>query len=366
MPIIISQKGVGSASVIEKSSFGKEHNLQEYIHEHPEVIPVYDIQEDKRLLVVAREFDTQSGPIDALAVDKDGDIYIIETKLYANADKRRVVAQALDYGASLWKHFTDFANFIMLLDQDAQSQWKMSFREKAKDSFGLNDEQVETMVASMRENLNEGNLKFVVLMDSMDERLKELITYINQKSQFDIYGVELEFYKHEQYEIVIPKLYGMEAKKDNPPLPRRQPLTDEGLMEQIRTHYPSKIAALVETLRSQLKSSGLTTRNCPSTIKYGLEIDGGFIELMSMTGTTFYISLSTQAVKVLGGERFVACKQKINSVVSAFFAPGVVSDPTKYNHLEPKYGILDGKVEAFVKAVNEIAETVRNALAEAS
>jgi hypothetical protein len=316
-------------------------------------------------LVVAREFDTQSGPIDALAVDKDGDIYIIETKLYANADKRRVVAQALDYGASLWKHFTDFANFILLLDQGAQSQWKMSFGEKAKDSFGLNDEQIETMVARMCENLNEGNLKFVVLMDSMDERLKELITYINQKSQFDIYGVELEFYKHEQYEIVIPKLYGMGAKKDNPPPPRRPPLTEEDLTEQIRTNYPSKIAALVETLRSQLKSSGLTTRRFPSTIQYGLEIDGDFISLVSMYGTNFYMSLPLRAVRALGSERFVAYKQKINSV-AAFFPPGNVSDPTKYNGLAPKYGILDGKVEAFVKAVNEIPETVRNALAEAS
>jgi len=30
-------------SVVEKSNFEKEHNLQEYIHEHPEAIPVYDI-----------------------------------------------------------------------------------------------------------------------------------------------------------------------------------------------------------------------------------------------------------------------------------------------------------------------------------
>jgi hypothetical protein len=54
-------------------------------------------------------------------------------------------------------------------------------------------------------------------MDSMDERLKDLITYINQKSQFDIYGVELEYYKHDEYEIVIPKMYGVEVKKDAPP-----------------------------------------------------------------------------------------------------------------------------------------------------
>lgn len=66
----------------------------------------------------------------------------------------------------------------------------------------------------MRKNLDEGNLKFVVLMDRLEDRLKDLITYINQNSEFDIYAVEVEFYKHEDQEIVIPKIYGTEVKKD--------------------------------------------------------------------------------------------------------------------------------------------------------
>jgi RecB family endonuclease NucS len=98
MAIIFSKKGQ-STQKIEKSGFGPERNLQQYIHENPEAIPLYDIQRDKRLFVVTREFPTGSLEwIDALAVDRDGDIYIVETKLYANADKRRVVAQVLDYG----------------------------------------------------------------------------------------------------------------------------------------------------------------------------------------------------------------------------------------------------------------------------
>jgi len=60
MSIIVSKKGVVPASLVGKSCFGKEHNLQEYIYQHPEAIPIYDIQEGKRLLVVAREFETQS------------------------------------------------------------------------------------------------------------------------------------------------------------------------------------------------------------------------------------------------------------------------------------------------------------------
>lgn len=214
MSIIISKKGVTKAEVIDKSDFEKEHNLQEYIHEHPESIPVYEIKEDKKLLVAAREFETESGPIDALAVDKDGDIYIVETKLYRNADKRTVVAQALDYGASLWKHMPDFGEFIGALDEASHARWKIGFQEKLQSFFSLDDGQVQPLLDAMKRNLHDGNLKFVILMDTIGDRLKDLITYVNQNSQFDIFAVQLEYYRHEEYEIMIPRLFGAEVKKE--------------------------------------------------------------------------------------------------------------------------------------------------------
>lgn len=214
MAIIITKKGMDAASVVEVSGFANEDVLQQYIHDHPESIPVYDIQRDKRLFIVAREFTTESGPIDALAVDRDGDIYLVETKLYSNSDKRRVVAQVLDYGASLWKHFGSFNKFLSVLNEHSKKTWSRDFQTKVQEVFELGEEDIEDLMRAMESNLSRGNLKFVVLMDAIDERLKDLITYINQNSRFDIYGVRLEYYKHDEYEIVIPKLYGVETKKD--------------------------------------------------------------------------------------------------------------------------------------------------------
>ena len=81
--------------------------------------------------MVAREFSTESGPIDALAIDKDGDIYVVETKLHKNPDKRTVVAQALDYGASLWRH-SDYNEFINKINSEINNKFKISFEEKLK------------------------------------------------------------------------------------------------------------------------------------------------------------------------------------------------------------------------------------------
>jgi len=68
MTIIVSKKGSSSAQVVNKSEFPLERNLQEYIYDHPETIPVYELREDKRLLVAARELQTESGPIDAFGL----------------------------------------------------------------------------------------------------------------------------------------------------------------------------------------------------------------------------------------------------------------------------------------------------------
>lgn len=213
MSIIISSNG-SNAVRVNKSSFDKEKFLQEYIYANPESIPLYDIKEDIRLLVLAREFPTESGPIDAIGIDGSGELYIVETKLFTNADKRTVVAQALDYGASLWNHSNDFNEFLSTLDEHTQKVFKLPTTEKIKEFFGLTDEEVAQVTEKMKSNLNDGVFHFVILMDKIDDRLKDLIRFVNQNSQFDIYAVEFEYYKHESQEIIIPKIFGAEIKKD--------------------------------------------------------------------------------------------------------------------------------------------------------
>ena len=213
MALIISKNGK-HAKRIDRSVFASEDELQQYIYENPESIPLYDIKEDIRLLIVAREFPTQSGPIDAVGIDKEGELYLIETKLYRNADKRHVVAQVLDYGASLWRHYSDFAAFLGELDRQSQKKWNISLQQKLQDFFGMSEEETQKQIESFRGNLDNGTFKFVVLMDTLHSQLKDLILFLNQYSKFNIYVAEIEYYKFETYEIMIPKLFGAEVKKD--------------------------------------------------------------------------------------------------------------------------------------------------------
>jgi hypothetical protein len=213
MTIIISSNG-NKATRVEKTSFEREDYLQQYIYENPESIPLYEIKEDIHLLILAREFPTNSGPIDAIGIDKYGEIYIVETKLFTNADKRKVIAQSLDYGAALWKHSNSFLEFLNTLDQHTQKVFKQNVKDKISEFFSLEEMETEELLNKVSINLNDGKFHFVVLMDKLDDRLKDLIIYVNQNSQFDIYAVEFQYYKYEQSEIIIPKIFGVEVKKD--------------------------------------------------------------------------------------------------------------------------------------------------------
>lgn len=213
MAIIVTKNGK-EAHKLSKSSFAYEDNLQNFIHENPDSVPLYDIDEDIRLLILAREVPTSSGPIDAVGTDEKGEVYIIETKLYKNPDKRLVVAQILDYGASISENSDQQNDFIQVIEEKVTSHFKISINEKISQFFELSIEDTQALINRFHQNLFDGKFRFVVLMDEIEQRLKDLISFLNRNSSFDIYGVELEFYKYEDYEITIPKLFGAEVKKE--------------------------------------------------------------------------------------------------------------------------------------------------------
>jgi hypothetical protein len=204
-----------NAQAIEACGIGDEAKLQEYVAMNPNVLPIAQLKDDAKLLVVAREFGTTSGPIDVLAIDQGGDVYIIETKLYKNPDKRRVVAQMLDYGAALWRGYGDPSVFVSDISRALSVNAKApSLAVALQRAYETTPETADQIIGTIQQRLRDGEIRFIVLMDQVDDRLRDLVQFINAKSNFDIYAVELEFYRHDGLEIVIPRIYGDEVKKD--------------------------------------------------------------------------------------------------------------------------------------------------------
>jgi hypothetical protein len=215
MSIILSRSGMAPVR-LNRTTIADESYLQQYIYDHPETLPFDELDEDARPLVLCREFPTESGPIDALATDASANVYLIETKLYKNPDKRRVLAQVLDYGAAIWKEFEDPDDFVTRLDAVITGHGGKALSARVAEFYSLAGEALSTFLDNFKKTIANGEFRFVVLLDHVDDRLKNLIAYMNTNSNFDLFGVGLDFYEHEDTRILIPALHGAEAKKAAP------------------------------------------------------------------------------------------------------------------------------------------------------
>lgn len=360
MSIIISQKGK-KAVRIDQSGFDKEDNLQEYIYDNPETIPLYEIKEDISLLILAREFQTDSGPIDAIGVDKDGDIYLIETKLFKNPDKRLVVAQALDYGASLWRSGIDFPEFVARLNENVQQKFKMDLNAKIIEFFDFESQaDADALLQNVKTNLNEGIFKFVVLMDKLHHRLKDLIVFLNQNSKFDIYAVELEFYKHETWEIMIPKLFGAEVKKDiKVSATRNEKTWDEvSFFEDTKQYLPeddrNQLRELYEFFKNNfiVKFGGGSTRGSFSVQITVSDIQLSLLEVTSKGKIQFYISsMIKRGIDISTIRKMLS---ELVDIDSAFMVSGDLAH--SYSSAKISNLKLDDKIEKFKNLLIEYKE----------
>lgn len=100
----------GSSALLERIALGggtsgmyDERWLQETLFAHPQALPIREIDPHAgELIPVCMELETGAGPADILYVTATGQLVLVETKLWRNAEARRVVvAQILDYAKEL-------------------------------------------------------------------------------------------------------------------------------------------------------------------------------------------------------------------------------------------------------------------------
>jgi len=89
----------------------REERLQQLLAEHPELIPIGEIEPAfSPLVFLGREVPTPAGSLDVLYASPTGYLTLVETKLWDNPEARRqVVAQIIDYATEIarWS-FDDF------------------------------------------------------------------------------------------------------------------------------------------------------------------------------------------------------------------------------------------------------------------
>lgn len=247
MNIVIARDG-SKGEAIACSVPENEAKLQKFLEDNLDSLPWAELEPDLDLFQLGREFRTRSGRgerTDLLAIDAAGNFYIVETKLGRNADKRTVIAQALDYGASIWSSYPNVRDLTDALDA------KYSFKKNVQSHFEIEDKAIVELIERFEENVREARFRFVVVMDEVDEALKDLIRFINPNSNFKVYVVDLKFFKHQEIEVVVPTMYGVEAAKLGG-APSRTPKKGALTLEEFKSRSPDKFSAEDRSLIAQL------------------------------------------------------------------------------------------------------------------
>ena len=268
----------GKTTRLEPSVFANEADLQAYLYRSPEAIPLEDLGEGTRLHILGREFPTPSGPIDALGTDQNGTTYIVETKLFKNPDKRLVLAQVLDYGAALWAQPPDFEDVLRNLEADATRRGVQKILPRLAQFLGSDEQAATDHLAILRENLIAGRFTVVILMDRLEARLRNLIQFMNQSSQFRILAVELDYYRHGDAEIVVPRIFGGERTPPNPP-PIRGKWNEQTFFHDLAERVSSDRVAAIKSFfefcqqRASIKwGSGTVSGSFSPLFLHGLSI----------------------------------------------------------------------------------------------
>ena len=220
---IIARKDGKKFEYMEKTNFNLEENIKKLILDDQIMKKInLGFAEEKTLVTLSREFESGNGPIDVLTVDGDGSIYIIEAKLRKNDDRRMILAQIMDYAGGMWDRFLNFDEFeSQLLENNSKRKDNIILKGKSlseiisDSTLGLSvgGEDTDRIIRSMKDNFISGQFKFVIVFDVLDDKLKNTINYLNEKSSMTIYAVTYEYYKDNNLEILIPTVYGRAAEQ---------------------------------------------------------------------------------------------------------------------------------------------------------
>lgn len=148
--------------------------LQQHVHEHPELLPIWDIEPAfSPAFSVCMELPLDAGFVDNLLVNPDGNLVLIECKLWRNPEARRkVVAQIIDYAKSLAA-----LDYEALEERIKQSQgvtgrslYQIARAELAEAEF----------IDAVSRNLRLGRFLLLIAGDGIQESAESLTEYLQQ------------------------------------------------------------------------------------------------------------------------------------------------------------------------------------------
>lgn len=200
-PIWVRNDAGTSTLELEFRSGGKtdafhEAWLQNIIHDHPEALPIGQIEPGfGRPVSVCQELPVRAGYIDNLLLTAEGNIILVEVKLWRNGEARReVVAQTLDYASSLFE--MDYSAIEAAVGRSAT--WRDKPSPRLYQLFLEPDApDPATFIDAINNNLRAGRILILVIGDGIRTDTERLASFLQSHAgaRFTFALVQLGIYK---------------------------------------------------------------------------------------------------------------------------------------------------------------------------
>jgi len=184
-----------------------ELTIQNLVFDNPECLPVSDIDESfNPLYPICKELRTPVGPLDILMATPNGDLAIVETKLWRNPEARRkVVAQILDYANEIsnWNY------------EDLQREINRNLKIKGNSLYKILSEQFPdniineaNFVDNISRNLSKGKFLLLIVGDGIKEGAASITEFLSTSGHLNfVFGmVELTIYSLDSdKKVILPR-----------------------------------------------------------------------------------------------------------------------------------------------------------------
>src|SRR4051812_18933080 len=201
---VLIRTDTDSARVVAEASLPTEAELHDALTRHPQLIPMSDLGFGETE-VVGRESGLAAGYADLVLVDERGRLCLVEVKNEGNPDTRRVIAQLLDYAASLWGLGLDeFEQRVVhpFLLQEGVSPLPSVAEYVVGALEGGGD--VDEFAAQLAQTLAAGEFALVVAAPRIPVGVQRVLEYLNARGQ-RMFGLEVSYFRG-QVECFVPRL----------------------------------------------------------------------------------------------------------------------------------------------------------------
>jgi hypothetical protein len=156
----------------------REEFLQNLVHDHPEIVPMDEIEPAFTPLVsICKELPTKAGYVDNLWMTPHGGVVLGECKLMRNPQSRReVVAQGLDYARAVagW-HYEDLQNAVRKAWRKPEATIWERVSELVKNYDSLDE---PLFVDAVERRLKFGRVMVLIVSDGIHEGAEALAAHL--------------------------------------------------------------------------------------------------------------------------------------------------------------------------------------------